>query len=155
MAQPLIQQQPIVDPETGRLTEEHWWFLFSLRNDTSDALNSFSLNTVDLDVTGGSVTPDLKDSGPVGSFHIGLTSFVRVNVLIPLNPRAGAEITFLVDQDSNGFRPAPLFQVGIGGFTAEVSDIAILEYPNTRTIYGFVFDGVSWTLKTFMTGLNF
>jgi hypothetical protein len=152
---PIFGQPQAVDPQTGNLTEQHWWFLFSLRNAAATAIQNSTLNSVQLVPSGGTVTPDLSLSGPLGSFELA-ASATQVTILDPIYTGGvvpnGAQITIFFDEDEVGGRPGPLWQTGPGGFAPEMNTLAIIEEANTRTTYRLGYDGVSWTLLSFETG---
>lgn len=155
MIDPIYNQSQAVDPQSGLLTQEHWWWLFQLRQGASDALANSYINSVPLTPSGGSVTPDLALSGILGSFQITLTTAV-ITVNKPIftgkTVPAGAQLTFYVDQGSPGGHPGLIWQTGPGGFSPDLNTLVIIGEQNTRSTYVFGYDGFIWTLKSFQTG---
>jgi hypothetical protein len=58
------------------------------------------------------------------------------------------------DQDDAGGRAAPVFETGPGGFSVEFNTTVIIQDASTRTEWQAGYDGVSWTLLAFGTGLS-
>lgn len=154
---PAYPQFPFVDQQ-GKLSEQAWWFLHDLTAGAQSAANNSVIDAVPLEPVDGVVTPDLSQSGPFGSFSLVLSG-VPVTIEDPVNGNnpvlPGSRITIIVDQDSTGGRPAPIFSTGgTDGFSADFNDVAIVETANTRTIYVAGYDGTEWSLISFDTGLT-
>lgn len=155
MIDPIYNQSPAVDPESGLLTQQHWWWLFQLREGAQGAIDSSFIDSVPLTPSGGSVTPDLALSGVLGSFQLTLTTAqftINNPIFTGKSVPAGAQLTFYLDQPAGGNKPPPKWQVGPGGFSPDLNTLVIIEEQNTRSTYVFGFDGVIWTLKSFATG---